>query len=133
MAFTHGSKGYLMVATTDISQYVESSDLNLTRESADIKPYSVAFVQRVMGIISAALNAACAYDPALDALIWAALISATATAWKFGPQGGTSGLVRYSGDMWISSSAISAPSTGKATHNFVCQPTGTITKDTFSA
>jgi hypothetical protein len=133
MAFTHGSAGYLYVATTDISAYVESSDLNLTRESADIKPYSAEFTQRVMGIISAALNAACAYDPTLDAVIWTALTSTTATAFEWGPQGHGSGAVKYSGNMWISSSTVSAPASGKSTQNFVCQLTGTISKGTFSA
>ncbi len=133
MAFSHGSKGYLKLGDTDLSAYVESSDLNLTRESADIKVYGAAWVARVMGIISAALNAACAYDPTLDTAVWAALISATATTFEWGPQGSGEGAVKYSGSVWISSSAISAPSTGKTTQNFVCQPTGEITKGVFAA
>ena len=133
MAFSHGSAGYLLFGATDISQYLESSDLNLTRESADIKAYGTAFVQRVMGIISAALNAAAAYDPTLDGLVWTALTSSTVTAFEWGPQGNGNGAVKYSGNVWVSSSAISAPSSGKTTQNFVCQPSGTITKGTFSA
>lgn len=131
MPFSHGSKAYLKVGTNDISAYVESTDLNLDRETDDIKTFGTSFVQRVAGIISAALNAACAYDPTLDGFIWAALISATAVAFHFGPQGSTNGLVRYSGTMWISSDVISAPSTGKVTQNFTCLPTGTITKTVF--
>ncbi|NLG29064.1 MAG: hypothetical protein GX557_14230 [Chloroflexi bacterium] len=133
MAFSHGSAGYLKLGDTDISAYVESSDLNLTRESADIKVYGAAWVARVMGIISAALNAACAYDPTLDAAIWTALTGSAAVAFEWGPQGNGDGAVKYSGNVWISSSAISAPSTGKATQNLVCQPTGEIMKGAFSA
>lgn len=133
MAFSHGSKAYLSVDDTDISSFVESSDLNLDRESDDIKVYGASFVQRVMGVISAALNAACAYDPTLDGYIWTVLTGTGAVNWIFGPQGSAVdiGLVKYSGTAWISSSVVSAPSTGKVTQNITCLPTGEIDKALF--
>ncbi len=131
MAFGHGSNAYLKVGDNDISDYVESSDLNFDRDSADIKTFGASFVQRVMGIISAAISAAAAYDPTLDGYIWTALTASTATTWEFGPQGSGSGSVKYSGSMWISTSKINAGSGDKVTHNFTCLPTGTITKGTF--
>jgi hypothetical protein len=126
MAFGHGSKAYLKVGATDISQYVESGDLGFDVDSDDIKVYSATWVQRVFGIISAALNAALAYDPTADAALWTAMTGAVDVAWEFGPQGSAG--VKYTGNMRISANRIAAPSTGKVTQTITCLPTGTINR-----
>ena len=126
MAFGHGSKAYIKVGTTDISQYTESADLGFDVDSDDIKVFSATWVQRVFGIISATLNAACAYDPTLDAAVWAAMTGGADVAFEFGPQGAAG--VLYTGNMQISANRIAAPSSGKVTQTITCLPTGTISR-----
>lgn len=131
MAFSMGSEAYLEIATLDISPYTESSELTLDRSTDDINVYGLEFAYRLAGIISAALNVGAAYDPVLDDAVWAALISPDPVAWVYGPQGNTVGDVRYSGTMYLSSSAISAPSTAATRQNITCQITGAIARGTF--
>ena len=133
MAFGHGSAAYLKIGDTDISEYTESADVGFDVDSDDIKVFSATWVQRVFGIISATLNAACAYDPTLDGVVWTAMTGGADVAWEFGPQGSTQGVVKYSGDMRISANRIAAPTSGKVTQTITCLPTGTITKGVFSA
>ena len=126
MAFGHGSKAYVKVGATDISQYAESADLGFDVDSDDIKAFSATWVSRVVGIISATLNIACAYDPTLDSAMWTAMTGAADVAWEFGPQGSAG--VKYTGNMRISSNQIAAPSSGKVTQTITCLPTGTISR-----
>lgn len=126
MAFGHGSKAYVKVGTTDISEYTESADLGFDVDSDDIKVFSETWVQRVFGIISATLNVACAYDPTLDAAMWTAMTGGANVAWEFGPQGSAG--AKYAGNMRVSANRIAAPSTGKVTQTLTCLPTGEISR-----
>jgi len=100
-----GSLAYLEIGGEDISEYVESSDLNFERATDDINTYGLQWGYRLAGVISAALNAACVYDPAFDDEVWDAVTSLTHVTWVFGPQGDTAGNVRYSGNMFLTTSA----------------------------
>jgi len=124
--FQMGSQAYLKIGTTDISDYVESSDMGFDRATDDINTYGLNWAYRLAGVISAALNAACAYDETLDAVIWAALISSTPVAFEFGPHGNVTGKVVYSGNMYINSSQISAPSGAAVRQTFSCVITGEV-------
>ena len=124
--FQMGSQAYLKVATTDITDYVESSDMGFDRATDDINTYGLDWAYRLAGIISAALNAACAYDETLDGVIWAALISSTPVAFEWGPHGNVSGKVLYSGSMYVNASQISAPSNAAVRQTFSCVITGTV-------
>lgn len=126
MAFGHGSKAYVKVDATDISEYTESADLGFDVDSDDIKAFGETWVQRVFGLISATLNAACAYDPTLDAAMWAAMTGSADVVFEFGPQGSAG--VKYTGNMRISANRIAAPSTGKVTQTLTCLPTGPISR-----
>jgi hypothetical protein len=124
-----GSDAYLLVDETDISDYVESSDLGFTRATDDINTYGLDWASRLAGVISAALNAACAYDETLDAVIWAALISADPVAFEFGPHGNVVGKILYSGNMYINATQISAPSGAAVRQTFSCMITGEVSHD----
>lgn len=125
--FQMGSQAYLKIGTTDISDYVESSDMGFDRATDDINTYGLNWAHRLAGVISVALNAACAYDETLDAVIWAALISNTPVAFEFGPHGNVTGKVLYSGNMYINASQISAPSGAAVRQTFSCVITGEVT------
>ena len=128
-----GSLAYLSIGGQDISEYVEDSGLDFARATDDINTYGLQWAYRLAGIISGSLNAACVYDPALDAEVWAASTSSTEVAWEFGPQGDTPGNVRYSGNMFIENSSISAPSQRAVRQNFSCVINGEISRGAFSA
>ena len=127
--FQMGSDAYLLVDETDISDYVESSDLGFTRATDDINTYGLDWAERLAGVISVALNAACAYDETLDAVIWAALISADPVAFEFGPHGNVVGKILYSGNMYINATQISAPSGAAVRQTFSCMITGEVSHD----
>jgi len=127
--FQMGSDAYLLVDETDISDYVESSDLGFTRATDDINTYGLDWAERLAGVISVALNAACAYDETLDAVIWAALIDADPVAFEFGPHGNVVGKILYSGNMYINATQISAPSGAAVRQTFSCMITGEVSHD----
>ena len=128
-----GSLAYLKIGDTDISEYVEDSNFDMNRATDDINTYGLQWAYRLAGIISGSLNAACVYDPALDAVVWAASTSSTEVAWEFGPQGSGEGSVKYSGNMFIESAGISAPSQRAVRQNFSCVINGEISRGAFSA
>lgn len=127
--FQMGSQGYLLIGITDISDYVESSDMGFDRATDDINTYGLDWAYRLAGVISAALNAACAYDETLDAVIWAALISNSPVAFEWGPHGNVAGKILYSGNMYVNASQISAPSGGAVRQTFSCVITGEVDHD----
>ena len=124
--FQMGSQAYLKIGMTDISDYVESSDIGFDRSTDDINTYGLDWAYRLAGVISAAVNAACAYDETLDAAIWAALISNKPVPFEFGPHGNVSGKVLYSGNMYVNASQISAPSNAAVRQTFSCVVTGEV-------
>jgi len=126
--FQMGSQAVLVVDTTDISDYVESSDISFERATDDINTYGLSWAHRLSGVISAALNAACAYDETLDGVIWDAMISADPVKFEWYPHGNTAGKIKYSGDLFVSSNAISAPSTAAVRQNFSCLITGEVSR-----
>ena len=131
--FQMGSEAYLLVDETDISDYVESSDMGFDRATDDINTYGLDWAYRLAGVISAALNAACAYDETLDAVIWAAMIDADPVAFEFGPHGNVVDKILYSGNMYINAMQISAPSGAAVRQTFSCVITGEVSHDVIVA
>lgn len=132
MAFSHGKNAVLKLNSTDVSQYLESVEMNLDVDTDDIRALNTTFATAVAGLISGALNAGAAYDPALATTIWSAMTNGTAISWEYGPQGSTAGKDKYSGNCLINRWTVSTGTRGKGTANFTAKTVGTIVKGTWS-
>ena len=108
--FVHGIAARLTVgAGGSLAGVLESADMDLQREVAEIKAMGGTNIARVAGLRNTVLTGAGAYDATVDALMWAAYDGAVPVAVEFTPDG----TIDYTLNAWISSYKISAASNGK--------------------
>jgi len=139
MAFTHGKdSGFKLdnvaLALTDISQYTDSVDgLPGEVELADVTAFGQEGHRNIPGLENASFTVSGNWDVALDAIMGAPSDWKSATrTFEFGPAGVTTGLVKYSGECWITNFTVSSGVSDKVTWSASLQVDGQVTRGTFA-
>ena len=124
--FQHGIKAELALTTpaVTLTGFIEDGNMDLTRELAEIRVWGADSVERVAGLHTVNFTANGAWDPALDADLFAAFMNGAEVEVEFKPDG----VVVYNFNAWISSYSQSHPSGDKSTYSLTLQSTGDLTR-----
>lgn len=135
MAFEHGSGAAFSLDDSggtlrDISAYVTSVDgFPLEVATHDVTTLSKSSVVRLAGLKDTTATIAGVFDATIDGYFGAA--PGVTLSYEFGPQGGTSGDIKYSGEAICKSYKISNPVSGPVTFTIALEGTGDITRGTY--
>jgi hypothetical protein len=135
IAFIHGKDSYIQFDSTggtptDISLYVDSVEgLPGELEFADVTALGDEGHKSIPGLENASFSLSGHWDSALDAILGPKR-TATAT-FNYGPAGSTAGLVKYTGECWITSYTVSSPVGDKVSFSASLMVDGQVTRTTF--
>jgi hypothetical protein len=135
MSFVHGKDSYFAIdnvggSVTDISAYTDSVDgLPGEQEFADVTALGDEGHKNIPGLENASFSISGHWDAAVDAILGPRR-TATAT-FNFGPAGNTAGLVKYSGECWITNYTVSSPVADKVSWSASVVVDGQVTRGTF--
>ena len=127
MAFQHGKNAYLSIDATDISSYTDQQSLNRVKDLFETTTFGNNDKTYIDGLREYDLSIGGKWDPALDLALDGTDDGAT-VVFVFGPEGNTSGDVRYSGDAFIANYNIDTPVGGGVTWTASFKPTGAVTR-----
>jgi len=118
--FEHGSVATLSIGGTPVSEYLESINADLERQTAEVNPLGNSWRKTLPGQRSLSGSCSGYFHPTFDALIYNAWEAGTAVAFVYRPQGDGVGLPEYTGDLKISNYRIVTSSTdaGRASFDF---------------
>jgi hypothetical protein len=120
-------------ALTQINTWLETFDLGVQADSADIKLLGTVFAEKMMGILSATSAMKGPWKRELDAIIWAAVIAGSLLDWEYGPEGNTvTGMIKYTGTLYIQSYKFSSSASGPVPSDVTLAPTGVVTRGTYT-
>lgn len=142
MAFTHGkdavfklddSGGTLRTLTT----YVDNvSGLPGARDLAEVTAFGDGGTKSIPGLQDVSFSVSGHFDSTATTgpnAVINSLRTATATAsFEYGPEGGTTGKVKFSGECWLTSYEVEAEVDDKVSFEAEFQVDGTVTAGTFA-
>ena len=121
--FVHGITANLTVDGQTLAGVLESSDMDLQRELAEIKAMGGTNVARVAGLRNTVLTGAGAYDATIDGKLFTAYDKTTVIEVILTPDGTRT----YTLNAWISSYKLSAASNGKVSFAINLASDGDVT------
>lgn len=138
MAFRHGKNAVFKLdnssaTLTDISAYLDNVDLPRSIETAETTTFGVTGGSKtyVVGLNEATISLSGKYDSVVDALLAGVIGQETSLNWNYGPEGSTTGRVKYTGLGFITKYDVKSPVGGVETFSADIQVTGAITRTTF--
>jgi len=127
MAFVHGMAAVFSIDVSgtpvDMSDYVESFNIDFTREIADIKAMGETWVQRLAGMRICDCSGEAAFDTTIDAALWAAWNGDAALTWSL-----VVGGITYSGECRCPNYSVNSSSTDAVRESFSLVNDGAITR-----
>ena len=126
-----GKSSHISVDGNDISQYVESLTFSQNVETAQTQGFGDSNVELITALKSASLSlditwastqdgySAGGFDDSVVAVIW-------------GPEGNTTGNVKYTLNMFQTGYEISSDVTGKVSASMTLESSGAVTRGTFA-
>jgi hypothetical protein len=126
MAPVHGTKATLSVAGTALEGYVETTEMNLQRELAELRHLGGTAVGRLAGLRNCTFTAEGDYDSTIDSALYTAWSGAASVAVVFKPAG--AGGATYSLSAWIESYTVRAAANAAVRFTINLSSDGTITK-----
>jgi hypothetical protein len=134
LAFVHGSKSSFNINAKDISVYVDNVDFTNTFDMAETSTFGSTAKSYIGGLTDAVFAIAGKWDPTAttgpDAVL-DPLIGAAQSAFIYGPQGTTTGNVKYSGNAICTNYKVTSPIGGVVTFTADFQVSGAITRGVF--
>ncbi|UBU11602.1 hypothetical protein [Nonomuraea gerenzanensis] len=143
MAFTHGKDSAFAVDDTGgtlrtLSQYVDNvSGLPGSRDLSEVTAFGDEGVKNIPGLVNATFSISGHFDSTVttgpDAVLGALMTGQSATAtFEYGPEGNTSGKVKYSGEAWITSYTAESSVSDKVSFSAEFQVDGVVTRGTYA-
>jgi hypothetical protein len=139
MAFVHGKNAYFELdnaagSSVDLTAYV--NDITFPKEvSADeTTVFGLADKTYIVGLGDSKLSISGLLDPTLDthlAAVVAAMKAQASATFIFGPQGSTSGQIKYTGEAIVTSYEVSEKVSEVVGWKADLQVTGAVTRTTF--
>lgn len=142
MSFTHGKDAVFSLDDSagtlrTLTSYTDTvSGLPGGRNLSEVTAFGDGGVKSIPGLVNVQFTASGSWDSTAttgpDAVL-NSLRSATATAsFEFGPEGSTTGDVKYSGECWMTEYTVDASVAEKVTWSASFQVDGTVTHGTYS-
>lgn len=142
MAFVHGKGSVFWYHDSggvlrDLSAFVKGVDFGADRDLSETTTMGKDSKTYIPGLRDATISIEGFYDSTAstgpDAILWAAMTSATAKTWEYGPEGGTTGKVKYTGSSFVKSYKPGQASVdGVVPFSAEIQVTGDVTKTTYA-
>lgn len=137
MARAKRKDSYFTIATNNISPYVNSIEFSNEAEMLDITCLGAEARDFDSGLTNCTINLAGVWDDTATVgsyTVLAALVgSETSSAFEYGPEGNTSGMVKYSGSIYVSNYTESGEVGGMVMFAATLQVAGALTVGTFGA
>lgn len=101
MAHGHSIKSDFTLGGTSFKADLSSVRLTMDRQYAEFRALGAEQVEYLPGHKLGSIAVEGAYEPALDAALYAAWDGGTSVAWEDFPQGSSQGNVKYSGTVYV--------------------------------
>ena len=135
MAFVHGKNAVFTIATEDLTQYLDNVELDISTDTAESTTLGNDFKTYVVGVSDSSLSISGKWDSTAstgpDAVLQG-LIGDAPSAFEYGPEGDTTGKVKYSGNAILTDYKVTAPVGDVVAFTADFQISGTVTKGAFS-
>ena len=131
MAFVHGKGTAFSVDGNDISSYTDSVSLDKSIDTAETTAFGDDDRTYIAGLRGQTFSASGHWDSTFDGYA-AGMDDGAVVAWEYGPEGGTTGDVKYSGNALIASYNQSSGVGDKASWSASFQVTGSVTRGTYA-
>jgi len=140
MAFTHGKGAVFKIDNSGgtlqtLTAYVDSIDFNNTIDTAETTTMGSEVKTYLSGQSDATLSISGKWDSTAstgpDAVLNGLIGLETTSTFEAGPEGSTTGKVKYTGECFLTSYAVSVPVGDVVTFSADFQVTGAITKTTY--
>lgn len=129
MPFNSGNIATFSLGGNDLSAYVTSVKVAITRDIKDIAPIGGAAISKLVGPYSGTISLEGGYDPAVDAILSAMMLAATPALQAFvhRPSGSGGGTRAIGGSGYLASYEVDTPGDDTATWTAEVAIAGTIT------
>ena len=135
MAASHGSKAVFMMGTFaapttvgNVSQYANSVGLSMSRDNAETTTFALQSKQYIPGLKDATIPVEGPFDPAVDQIMWDVYNNGTIVNFEYYPSGNTSGNVKYSGKMFVTSYEVNSTTSDPNATSGEFQVTGDVAR-----
>jgi hypothetical protein len=142
MAFVHGKGAAFSIdnaagSPVTLTAYIDSIDLSQSVDTAESTTMGAEAKTYLSGQSDGTLSITGKYDSTASTgpdVTLAGLVGLeTTSTFEYGPEGGTAGKIKYSGECFLTAYTVSAPVGDVVTFTADFQLTGAITKGTYSA
>ncbi len=136
MAFSHGKDTVFKIDNSggslqDISTYLLSVGFPQEIDMAETSTFGTGAKTYVAGMTDATISIEGRYDPTVDNILNALKGLAATQTFEYGPQGGTGGAVKYTGECRMTSYEVSGDVGDMTGFSAEFQVSGSITRTTF--
>ena len=138
MAFVHGKSTVFKLDDSggtlrDLSSYLMEVSFPETIETADVTAFGTTGAKSyIVGLKDATISLTGKWDSTLDGYIAGVLGQSASLSFEYGPAGSTAGLVKYSGECYVTSYNIGSPVGDAVSASVELQVTGAVTRGTWS-
>lgn len=142
MTFVHGKDAAFKVDDSagtlrTLTSYVDNvSGLPGARNLSEVTAFGDGGAKSIPGLQNVSFSVSGHYDSTATTgpdVVLSGLRTATATAsFEYGPEGGTTGKIKYSGECWLTEYTVDASVSDKVSFSASFQVDGTVTRGTFA-
>lgn len=140
MAFVHGKDAVFKIDDSggvlrDLSAYSDNIEFAYSVDMGETSTFAVEAKTYVSGLSDSTFTVSGKYDSTVTTgpdVVLSGLVGAEATStFECGPEGGTTGKIRYTGEAFLTGYAFSAPVGDVVTWTADFQTSGAVTRNTF--
>ena len=116
---------------TDISNTLTDVSFPAKVDTAEVTAFGASAKSYIVGLTDGTISISGTFDATVDALFGGVLGLATALNWNYGPEGSTTGYVKYTGLGYVTSYQKSGSVGDVVKYSAEIQITGAVTRTTF--
>ena len=136
MPFKHGKQTVFKLddsvpTLNDISSYLSNVDFPRDVDLPDTTTFGNDDRVFVQGLRGSTISITGFWDETVDGYIAGIVGQATTSTFEYGPQGGSTGDVKYSGECFVSNYTMGSPVDGVATFSLDLQLSGAVSRGGF--
>lgn len=137
MAFEHGKGTVFKLdnsggTLTDISAYVNNVDFSWEADTPETTVFSLDDRTYIAGLKNATLSVSGFYESAnADAILGVVVGQSASLTFEYGPQGSSSGAIKYTGECFLTNYSIGSPVDGVVTFSADFQITAAVSRTTY--
>ena len=137
MAFAHGKDTVVWLdngagTLTNITAFLNQASIDRMADVAETTVFGLSNKTYIAGLKDGTISIEGRFDPAIDTIMDADLGAALTKSVEYGPEGGTTGKIKYSMEVIVTSYTIDNPLDDVVTFSAELQMTGVVTRGTFA-